>query len=247
MKKPYVAKYTITYRNTALVYAEDERSAHELALVIWDNGAFDPELNADFEGDAAVSPATPDECREYQYDAFMDEERLTDSEVEELWLSLDDIPMNPETERMEQPFLIFPAQTPREEIWKWFDKHHSKGIAYLLYGEEPSPAPPAPPAPKPFSVERTVNGKPITVELTPEELTRAYFAQQKVFDELDVSDYLIELDDDDCVELCGKTREEVVPLIPEIAKLSRKKQNDYGYALCDAIEFAICKVFDAEK
>ena len=79
------------------------------------------------------------------------------------------------------------------------------------------------------------------------ELTRAYFAQQKVFDELDVSDYLNELDDDDCVELCGKTREEVVSMIPEIAMLSRKKQNDYGYAHCDAIEFAVCKVFDAEK
>ncbi len=30
----------------------------------------------------------------------------------------------------------FPAGTPREEIWRWFDRRHPKGVAYLLYGEE---------------------------------------------------------------------------------------------------------------
>ena len=41
--------------------------------------------------------------------------------------------MNPETECMEAPFLDFPAGTPREDIWRWFDERHSKGVAYLLY------------------------------------------------------------------------------------------------------------------
>ena len=246
MKKPYVANYTITYRNTALVYAEDEESARDLALDIWSYGTFDPELDADFEGDAEVSPATPRECRDHQYDAFMDEDHLTDAEVEELWMSLDDVPMNPETERMEQPFLIFPAATPREKIWHWFDKHHSKGIAYLLYGEEPDPAPaPAPaPAPKPFTVERTVGGQRITVELTPEELTSAYYAQKDIFDEQDVSGYLDELNDEECIELCGKPKAEIIPLIPQIAKLSRKQQDDCGWEYVDAVEYAIHWIAD---
>ena len=239
MKKPYVACYTITYRNTALVYAEDEKSAQELALEIWGNGTFDPELDGDFEGDTEVFPATPRECRDYQYYAFMDEDHLTDAEVEELWMSLDDVPMNPETERMEKPFLIFPAQTPREDIWKWFDKHHSKGIACLLYGVEPQPAPPAPPAPPKFSVERTIDGHHVLVELTPEEITRAYFAQQEQFDRLDVSDYL---NDDDCVSRYRVRREEIIPLIPEIAKLVRKQKDNWGTDFSDAVDYAIWEV-----
>ena len=42
--------------------------------------------------------------------------------------------MNPETEKIEEPFACFPAGTEREEIWHWFDRRHSKGVAYLLYG-----------------------------------------------------------------------------------------------------------------
>ena len=242
MKKPYLAEYTITYRNTALIYADDEKSAHELALEIWGNGFFDPELNGDFEGDAEVYPASETACLDYQYDAFMDEDHLTDSEVEELWRSREDVPMNPDTERMEKPFLIFPAHTGREEIWKWFDKHHSKGIAYLLYGVEPQPAPPAPPAPTKFSVERTIDGHHVLVELTPEEITRAYFAQQEQFDRLDVSDYLNELSDCDCVSQYRARREEIIPLIPEIAQIVRKQKDNWGAEFCDAVEYAVPEV-----
>lgn len=241
MKKPYLAEYTVTYRNTCLVFADDEKSAHEWALEIWGNGSFDPELNGDFEGDADVSPASKKERLDYQYDAFMDEDHLTDSEVEELWRSLDDVPMNPETERMEKPFLIFPAHTEREEIWKWFDKHHSKGIAYLLYGVEPQPAPPAPPVPPTFSVERTIDGHHVLVELTPEEITRAYFVLQEQFDRLDVSDYL---NDDDFVSRYRVRREEIIPLIPEIAKLVRKQKDNWGTDFSDAVDYAIWEVLN---
>ena len=58
---------------------------------------------------------------------------MTDEMLELLWSMLEDIPMDPETERMEEPFLTFPAGTYREEIWHWFDGQHSKGVAYLLY------------------------------------------------------------------------------------------------------------------
>lgn len=63
-------------------------------------------------------------------------EPYNDETIEQLWEIFTDIPMNPATECMEAPFLHFDAATPREEIWHWFDRRHSKGIVYLLYGYE---------------------------------------------------------------------------------------------------------------
>ena len=57
-----------------------------------------------------------------------------DAVLESLWRQLADIPMNPETEKMEEPFMDFPVGTDREDIWHWFDERHSKGVVYLLYG-----------------------------------------------------------------------------------------------------------------
>ena len=74
------------------------------------------------------------------YSALMDglEEidtlRERDKILEDLWAEFGDVPMNPETECMEQPFLGFPVGTHREDIWHWFDERHSKGVAYLMYG-----------------------------------------------------------------------------------------------------------------
>lgn len=62
------------------------------------------------------------------------EKEYTDTELEELWQAFGDIPMNPETEVMADDFLHFPKGTHREDIWKWFDQKHSKGIHFLLYG-----------------------------------------------------------------------------------------------------------------
>ena len=57
-----------------------------------------------------------------------------DYALEHLWTKLEDIPMNPEAERMEAQFLHFPAGTDREAIWYWFDERYTKGVASLLYG-----------------------------------------------------------------------------------------------------------------
>ncbi len=72
--------------------------------------------------------------------------RERDKILEDLWAEFGDIPMNPETECMEQSFFGFPVGTHREDIWHWFDERHSKGVAYLLYGvdaraasEKPTP------------------------------------------------------------------------------------------------------------
>lgn len=57
-----------------------------------------------------------------------------DQYLKELWGQFGDIPMNPDTECMDEPFLHFPAGTHRESIWHWFDDRYSKGVVYLLYG-----------------------------------------------------------------------------------------------------------------
>lgn len=59
-----------------------------------------------------------------------------DKEVEEFWELFEDVPMNPETERIEDSFMEFPVGTDKEEIWHWFDERHSKGVHYLLYEKE---------------------------------------------------------------------------------------------------------------
>ena len=55
-----------------------------------------------------------------------------DSDIEELWDNLTDAPIDPETEELDEPYYIWPKGTDKEDIWHWFDEHHSKGVAYLL-------------------------------------------------------------------------------------------------------------------
>ena len=45
------------------------------------------------------------------------------------------MPVDPDTEKLEDDWFIFPIGTDKEEIWHWFDERHSKGVAYLLYGD----------------------------------------------------------------------------------------------------------------
>ena len=62
--------------------------------------------------------------------------RERDQHLECLWNQFSDVPMDPKTEKMCEPFLHFPQGTDREEIWKWFDERHSKGVVFLLgFGE----------------------------------------------------------------------------------------------------------------
>ena len=57
-----------------------------------------------------------------------------------MWQELADIPLEvPEIgdEFFAEPFTLqgitFPAGITRTELWHWFDEHHPKGVAYLLY------------------------------------------------------------------------------------------------------------------
>lgn len=62
--------------------------------------------------------------------------RDRDEELEEIWSLFGDVPMNPETECLEEPFMGWGAGIHREEIWNWFDRRHSKGVVFLLMGAE---------------------------------------------------------------------------------------------------------------
>lgn len=70
-------------------------------------------------------------------DALEEIETLRDRDeaLEELWDQFADVPMDPETERIEEAFMGWGRGISREEIWHWFDQRHSKGVAYLLYGD----------------------------------------------------------------------------------------------------------------
>lgn len=56
------------------------------------------------------------------------------SKVEALWEEFGDVPMNPETECIEEPWNGFPAGTNREEIWHWFEETFSVSVDDLMYG-----------------------------------------------------------------------------------------------------------------
>lgn len=61
--------------------------------------------------------------------------RDRDTALEEMWRQFADVPMNPETECIEEEFFGWGPGVSRDEIWHWFDRRHSKGVAYLLYGD----------------------------------------------------------------------------------------------------------------
>ena len=72
-----------------------------------------------------------------RYDPHFEMETIAerDALLKDLWAALGDVPIDPETEKTEEDFLMFPAGTDREDIWRWFDGRYSKGISVLLYGD----------------------------------------------------------------------------------------------------------------
>lgn len=156
-QKPAMEKFYFTYGTDhkypfqggwSLIYAPDLRSAQQIFKAIHPNREGSDSLNcADYytekeffqensfkdgnrgAGCHEVICPRPPETDE------MDTLAERDVKLMELWELFSEIPMNPETECMEEEFLHFPAGTHREEIWKWFDQRHSKGVGCLLYGD----------------------------------------------------------------------------------------------------------------
>ena len=59
----------------------------------------------------------------------------SDKETETMWNELTDIPFDDVNGQLilSDNWNGWKKGTEREIIWKWFDEHHSKGVAYLLY------------------------------------------------------------------------------------------------------------------
>ena len=62
---------------------------------------------------------------------------VVDREIEKLWEELADVPID-ENECLDVDWRDWSKGTHREELWHWFDEHHSKGVVWLMYEYEPS-------------------------------------------------------------------------------------------------------------
>lgn len=60
---------------------------------------------------------------------------MTDQQIEKIWKEFADIPVDAE-DMIETNFHIWQAGEDKQLIWEWFDEHHSKGLAWLMYGDE---------------------------------------------------------------------------------------------------------------
>ena len=56
------------------------------------------------------------------------------SAAKELWVEFGEIPMNPETECIEEEWHGFSAGTFREDIWHWFEENLNISVAEDLMG-----------------------------------------------------------------------------------------------------------------
>jgi hypothetical protein len=56
---------------------------------------------------------------------------MTDKEIENLWDELGDVPID-ENECLDVDWHGWSKGTHREDIWHWFDEHHSKGVGWLM-------------------------------------------------------------------------------------------------------------------
>lgn len=57
----------------------------------------------------------------------------TQDEIRALWDELSDVPVDPETEKLEDDFFLFEKGTDKLDIWAWFDNHYAYGVYSLLY------------------------------------------------------------------------------------------------------------------
>ena len=54
--------------------------------------------------------------------------------IKDLWVEFGDVPMNPNTECIEEEWNGFVAGTHREEIWHWFEEFYGISVAKDLMG-----------------------------------------------------------------------------------------------------------------
>lgn len=61
---------------------------------------------------------------------------MTDKRLEELWDELTDVPVAEDADMrtvLDEAWYDFAKGTDVEDIWRLFDKRHSKGVHWLMY------------------------------------------------------------------------------------------------------------------
>ena len=62
--------------------------------------------------------------------------KTTDTILRKLWFKLEDVPVNPESEKLESDFLFFEKGADKyEDVWRWFDNRYPGGVAAILGAE----------------------------------------------------------------------------------------------------------------
>lgn len=102
-----------------------------------------------------------------------------------------------------------------------------------------------------MKIQRELNGQMVELELTPEELTSAYYEQQHVFDIQDVRDkFEGETDPGEIKEQYGMSVDSILSndsLLEEIADESRRNQDKYGMDWEYARDNAIKEVLERHR
>lgn len=100
-----------------------------------------------------------------------------------------------------------------------------------------------------MNITRLINGTEYTFSLTPREMETAYFEQQYEFDQEDVRTLLDSFDDDYWQENYGTTRDEMEPLVEDMAiemrRMIDKYDVDWDYAREEAVREILRR--DAEE
>lgn len=80
------------------------------------------------------------ECKECKHKC---KNNITDTEVEKLWEELEDVLFIEDSNSGDSCELVLASDwqgwnkgTTRDEIWRWFNQHYSKGLEELLWLQE---------------------------------------------------------------------------------------------------------------
>lgn len=94
------------------------------------------EMLSDFDEGAWLCTERPSDCYDW-LEQFLSCRRNTEEEIKKnrvtqakkLWEEFGDIPMNPETECIEETWYCFRTGTHREDIWSWFEETFKLSVA----------------------------------------------------------------------------------------------------------------------
>ena len=98
-----------------------------------------------------------------------------------------------------------------------------------------------------MTITREIGGRVMTIELTGDELYRAYEEQQRLFDEADVEAAFDAYEDEELVESYGMTRTEIGEKVSDIACRMRRNIDKYDMTWQYARDEAISEILRATE